>query len=57
MVGQPVATSLPSPPALRRARVDIPLVVPHERTCRVQEAHLFIGHALCEMVEEKLPRI
>lgn len=35
--------------------VDIPLVVPHERTCRVQEAHLFLGHALCEMVEAAMP--
>ena len=31
--------------------VDIPIVVPHERTCRVQEAHLFLGHTLCELVE------
>jgi D-sedoheptulose 7-phosphate isomerase len=35
--------------------VEIPIVVPHERTCRVQEAHLFLGHALCEMVEEAMP--
>lgn len=31
--------------------VDFAIVAPHERTCRVQEAHLFLGHALCEMVE------
>ena len=31
--------------------VDTAIVVPHERTCRVQEAHLFLGHTLCEMVE------
>jgi D-sedoheptulose 7-phosphate isomerase len=31
--------------------VDIPIVVAHPRTARVQEAHLFIGHALCEIVE------
>lgn len=35
--------------------VDIPLVVPHDRTCRVQEAHLFLGHSLCEMVEAAMP--
>jgi D-sedoheptulose 7-phosphate isomerase len=35
--------------------VDVPLVVPTERTCRVQEAHLFLGHALCEMVEAAMP--
>lgn len=27
------------------------LVVSHPRTARVQEAHLFLGHALCELVE------
>jgi len=31
--------------------VNLPLVVDHERTCRIQEAHLFIGHTLCEMIE------
>jgi D-sedoheptulose 7-phosphate isomerase len=31
--------------------VDIPIVVPHPRTCRIQEAHLFLGHTLCELVE------
>jgi D-sedoheptulose 7-phosphate isomerase len=35
--------------------VDIPVVVPHSRTCRVQEAHLFLGHALCEIVEAAMP--
>jgi D-sedoheptulose 7-phosphate isomerase len=35
--------------------VDLPIVVPHERTCRVQEAHLFLGHALCELVEAAMP--
>lgn len=35
--------------------VDIPIVVPHDRTCRVQEAHLFLGHAFCEMVEAAMP--
>lgn len=31
--------------------VDLPLVVGHPRTARVQEAHLFIGHTLCQIVE------
>jgi D-sedoheptulose 7-phosphate isomerase len=31
--------------------VDLPLVVAHPRTARVQEAHLFLGHTLCEIVE------
>jgi D-sedoheptulose 7-phosphate isomerase len=35
-------------------RVDIPIGVRATRTCRVQEAHLFLGHTLCEMVETSL---
>lgn len=34
--------------------VDIPVVVEHPRTCRIQEAHLFLGHLLCEMVEASM---
>ncbi len=37
-----------------RALCDIAVVVPSETTARIQEAHIFIGHALCEMVEEAL---
>jgi D-sedoheptulose 7-phosphate isomerase len=33
---------------------DIPIVVPSKSTARVQEAHGFIGHVLCEIVEESL---
>jgi D-sedoheptulose 7-phosphate isomerase len=36
--------------------VDLPLVVPHPRTARVQEAHLFLGHTLCEIVELALAK-
>ncbi|MEP6625672.1 MAG: phosphoheptose isomerase, partial [Acidimicrobiia bacterium] len=31
--------------------VNLSLVVETHRTCRIQEAHLFIGHSLCEMIE------
>ena len=34
--------------------VDICLSVPSQRTSRVQEAHILIGHILCERVEEML---
>ncbi len=34
--------------------VDHILVVPGRATQRVQEAHLFLGHLLCELVEEKV---
>ena len=33
---------------------DISIVVDHSRTCRIQEAHLFLGHLLCEMVEASM---
>lgn len=32
--------------------VDIALVVPYTRTSRVQVAHLFLGHTICELVEQ-----
>ncbi len=34
--------------------VDFPLVVPSSSTPRIQEAHILIGHILCEMVEHSL---
>ena len=33
---------------------DVPLVVPSQTTARVQEAHIFLGHMLCALVEEAL---
>lgn len=33
---------------------DMPIVVPSATTARIQEAHIFIGHSLCAMVEEAL---
>jgi D-sedoheptulose 7-phosphate isomerase len=32
------------------------LVVPSRDTARIQEAHIFIGHALCDLVEQALVR-
>ena len=34
---------------------DLAVVVPSERTARVQEAHITIGHIWCEMVDRALP--
>lgn len=31
--------------------VDLPLIVPVQRTARIQEAHIFILHLLCELLE------
>lgn len=37
-----------------RALCDAPIVVPSATTARIQEAHIFIGHTLCGMVEHAL---
>jgi D-sedoheptulose 7-phosphate isomerase len=37
-----------------RALCDLAVVVPSETTARIQEAHIFIGHVLCEMIEHAL---
>jgi D-sedoheptulose 7-phosphate isomerase len=34
--------------------VDLLITVPSERTCRIQEAHITIGHILSGIVEERL---
>ncbi len=31
------------------------LVAPSQRVCRIQEAHITLGHILCELVEASLP--
>jgi D-sedoheptulose 7-phosphate isomerase len=33
---------------------DVSIVVPAERTSRIQEAHIMIGHILCSLIERKL---
>ncbi len=33
---------------------DISLIVPSTETARIQESHLCIAHAICELVEEKI---
>jgi D-sedoheptulose 7-phosphate isomerase len=33
---------------------DVAIVVPSPTTARIQEAHIFIGHALCALVEDSL---
>ena len=34
--------------------VDVPIIVPSECTARIQEAHIMIGHILCEVAEDYL---
>ncbi len=33
---------------------EVAIVVPSQTTARIQEAHIFIGHALCALVEAAL---
>jgi D-sedoheptulose 7-phosphate isomerase len=37
-----------------RGLCDVSIVVPSPTTARIQEAHIFIGHTLCALVEEAL---
>lgn len=37
-----------------RGLCDVPIVVPSQTTARIQEAHIFIGHSLCALIEEAL---
>ncbi len=39
---------------LLRGMCDLVIVVPSPTTARIQEAHIFIGHTLCAMVESRL---
>jgi phosphoheptose isomerase len=41
-------------PSKKIAEID--LIVPGDATARIQEAHKFLLHVLCEMVEPRLPR-
>jgi D-sedoheptulose 7-phosphate isomerase len=34
--------------------VDLPLIIPAQRTARIQEAHIFILHLLCELLESEI---
>ncbi|ULR91576.1 SIS domain-containing protein [Comamonas sp. B21-038] len=37
-----------------RSLCDAAIVVPSATTARIQEAHIFVGHALCALIEEGL---
>jgi D-sedoheptulose 7-phosphate isomerase len=39
---------------LLRGNCDLAIVVPSQTTARIQEAHIFIGHTLCAIVESRL---
>ena len=33
---------------------DLPIVIPSNSTARIQEAHILIGHILCDLIEQEL---
>lgn len=37
-----------------KSLVDLPIVVPSEKTARIQECHIMIGHIICERADEAL---
>jgi D-sedoheptulose 7-phosphate isomerase len=37
--------------------VDVPVIVKHNNTQRIQESHLLIEHIICELVEQKISAI
>jgi len=40
-----------------KGKASLDIVVPGNNTARIQEAHKFLFHVLCEIVEEELPRV
>ncbi|MGE0132376.1 MAG: SIS domain-containing protein [Blastocatellales bacterium] len=36
------------------ALVDLPLIVPHNETPRIQEAHIAASHIICQLIEDEL---
>lgn len=37
-----------------RAMVDLPLIVPHDETPRIQEVHIAASHIICQLIEDEL---
>ena len=37
-----------------KSLADLSIIVPSQTTARIQEAHIFIGHIICGLVEKEL---
>jgi len=37
-----------------KALADLAIVIPSDSTARIQEAHILIGHILCDLIEQEL---
>jgi len=53
-LGIPVVGLLGRDGGTLKALSDVAIVVPSRSTARIQEAHIFIGHTLCALVEASL---
>ena len=53
-IGMPIIGLLGRDGGALRALCDVAIVVPSESTARIQEAHGFIGHTLCGLIESAL---
>ncbi len=53
-IGMPVIGLLGRDGGALSGLCDVPIVVPSAVTARIQEAHIFIGHTLCGLVETAL---
>ena len=40
--------------AVEKGLADLAIVVPSQKTARIQESHILIGHIICERVDEIL---
>ncbi|MDD5496601.1 MAG: D-sedoheptulose 7-phosphate isomerase [Candidatus Omnitrophica bacterium] len=39
-----------------KSECDVAIVVPSKETARIQEAHILIGHIICELIEEEVTK-
>jgi D-sedoheptulose 7-phosphate isomerase len=53
-LGVPVVGLLGRDGGTLKPLCDVALIVPSDTTARIQEAHIFIGHTLCALVERTL---
>jgi D-sedoheptulose 7-phosphate isomerase len=37
-----------------KAHADLSIIIPSDSTARIQEAHILIGHILCDLIEQEM---
>ncbi len=53
-MGVTTATLLGRDGGQLKSLADVSVIIPCDETARIQEAHIFIGHWLCEVIDEQL---